>query len=138
LVEHKLWIFASENAIGFDRKHLIQGWDRMLADCDQDVGRELEYDLIVRKLRLVVEEVDRELLCEEEILEETKQLLAVEHESVEIHAIASISGEWGEHEALVDDLKKALFRDYQDVLVDSLSFRRIHQSVVHIARQQFT
>ena len=39
-------------------------------------------------------------------------------ETVQIRTIVSSEGEWGEHQPLVDGLRKALLTDYPDVLVD--------------------
>ena len=37
-----------------------------------------------------------------------------------IRTIATAEGEWGEHQPLVEDLRKALFADYPDVLANEI------------------
>ena len=47
--------------------------------------------------------------------EEIEQRLK-DAEVIQVRTIVSSDGEWGEHQQLVDGLRKALHRDYPDVL----------------------
>ena len=41
-------------------------------------------------------------------------------EELPIRTIATAEGEWGEHQTLVESLRKALFADYPDVLANEI------------------
>ena len=40
------------------------------------------------------------------------------HKKHQVRTIATLEGEWGEHQPLVESLRKPLFSDYPDVLAD--------------------
>ena len=42
------------------------------------------------------------------------------HKSHQVRTIATVEGEWGEHQPLVESLRKYLFTDYADVLADEI------------------
>ena len=64
-------------------------------------------------------ELAEQQFSEDAIIEEIEAKIK-EFETVQVRKIASPQGEWGEHQPLVDRLRKALLTDYPDVLGDEI------------------
>ena len=86
---------------------------------------------MIRKMNMHIEE-EKDIPAEESwyekaerqfaddlVLEEIEAKLK-EVEQVQVRTIVSSEGEWGEHQPLVDRMRKALLSDYPDVLADEI------------------
>ena len=125
LQENNLAILPAEEALacGIQNEMLLGGWEPPKTDSENSSVWK------IRKMNLLIDEelsdmsddekdLEPQFLDEEEVLEIVQRLKNTD--LVRVRTIVSSEGEWGEHQPLVEGLRKALHQDYPDVLADEI------------------